>query len=86
MSQSTSKIFDAVIVGSGPGGGTVARELSRQGKKVLVLERGKDPKIKGTLFQTLPLFEQFKTTGKVTIQTQSVAGGATFSFCAVAMV
>ncbi|MGD9216167.1 MAG: FAD-dependent oxidoreductase, partial [Desulfobacteraceae bacterium] len=85
MNKSTIKTFDAVIIGSGPGGGTVARELSRQGKKVLLLERGKDPKIKGTLFQTLPLFQQFKTTGKATIQTQSVAGGTTFSFCAVAL-
>ena len=85
MNESTNKTFDAVIVGSGPGGGTVARELSRQGKKVLVLERGKDPKIKGTLLQTLPLFQPHKTTGKITIQTQSVAGGATFSFLAVAL-
>lgn len=32
--------FDAIVVGSGPGGATVARELSRRNKRVLVLERG----------------------------------------------
>ncbi len=32
--------FDAIVVGSGPGGATVARELSRRGWKVLILERG----------------------------------------------
>jgi choline dehydrogenase-like flavoprotein len=85
MDKSTAKTFDAIIVGSGPGGGTVARELSRKGKKVLLLERGKDPQIKGTLFQTLPLFQQFKKTGNATIMTQSVAGGTTFSFLGVAL-
>lgn len=34
--------FDAVIVGSGPGGGIVARELTRAGQRVLLLERGRD--------------------------------------------
>ncbi|MBW2707590.1 MAG: GMC family oxidoreductase, partial [Deltaproteobacteria bacterium] len=33
---------DVIIVGSGPGGATVARELSKNGKKVLILERGYD--------------------------------------------
>lgn len=32
--------FDAIVVGSGPGGATVARELSLKGKRVLLLERG----------------------------------------------
>ena len=32
---------DVVIAGSGPGGATVARELSRKGKKVIVCEAGK---------------------------------------------
>jgi choline dehydrogenase-like flavoprotein len=34
--------FDAVVVGSGPGGATVARDLARQGRRVLILERGRD--------------------------------------------
>ena len=32
--------YDAIIVGSGPGGGMVAKDLTQYGKKVLVLERG----------------------------------------------
>ncbi|MBR9990684.1 MAG: FAD-dependent oxidoreductase, partial [Gemmatimonadetes bacterium] len=34
--------YDAVVVGSGPGGAGVARELSRAGRRVLILERGRD--------------------------------------------
>jgi choline dehydrogenase-like flavoprotein len=34
--------YDCVIVGSGPGGATVARELARSGRRVAILERGRD--------------------------------------------
>jgi choline dehydrogenase-like flavoprotein len=33
---------DVAIVGSGPGGATLARELARAGRRVIVLERGRD--------------------------------------------
>jgi choline dehydrogenase-like flavoprotein len=33
---------EIIVVGTGPGGATVARELSKYGKKVLLLERGYD--------------------------------------------
>ena len=36
------KEWDAIIIGSGAGGATVARELSKAGKKVLLLEKGKN--------------------------------------------
>ena len=32
--------FDAIVVGTGPGGATVALELARAGRNVLILERG----------------------------------------------
>ena len=32
--------YDVIIVGSGPGGGTLALELARTGKRILILERG----------------------------------------------
>ncbi|OGN93545.1 MAG: glucose-methanol-choline oxidoreductase [Chloroflexi bacterium RBG_13_50_21] len=45
--------FDTVVIGSGPGGATVAAELSRQGKKVLILEWGSGAAVKGTMLQTI---------------------------------
>jgi choline dehydrogenase-like flavoprotein len=43
--------FDAIIIGSGPGGATVANELNKSGKKVLVLERGHGRPLNGSLLQ-----------------------------------
>jgi choline dehydrogenase-like flavoprotein len=43
--------FDAVIVGSGPGGAAVARELAMRGRRVLVLEQGSAAPLRGTLAQ-----------------------------------
>ena len=36
--------FDAIVIGSGISGGWAAKELSEQGLKTLVLERGRDVK------------------------------------------
>ena len=38
--MSSGDHYDAVIVGSGPGGGTMAWRLAKTGKRVLLLERG----------------------------------------------
>lgn len=45
--------FDAIVVGSGPGGAAVARGLSRQGKKTLILEWGDNDPVKGSFLQTV---------------------------------
>jgi len=42
---------DAIVVGTGPGGATVARELARRNQSVLMLEWGGAQPIKGTLPQ-----------------------------------
>lgn len=38
----SSTHYDTIVVGAGPGGAGVARELSRAGQRVLILERGRD--------------------------------------------
>ena len=53
--DSTYQQFDAIIVGSGPGGATVSRELTRRNKRVLILEWGGNAPIKGTVLQTIAM-------------------------------
>lgn len=48
--MSNSK-YDYIVVGSGPGGATVAKELTEQKKKVLILEWGSNAPINGSLVQ-----------------------------------
>ena len=45
--------FDAIVVGTGPAGGTVARDLSRKGQKVLILEWGSNEPATGSLLKFL---------------------------------
>ena len=40
--------YDAIIAGTGPGGATVAKELSRRNKKVLMIEWGDYKPLTGT--------------------------------------
>ncbi|MFO7170526.1 MAG: GMC family oxidoreductase N-terminal domain-containing protein [Chloroflexota bacterium] len=42
MRPDTTLSAEVIVVGSGPGGATVARELARGGRRVLLLERGQD--------------------------------------------
>ena len=49
--QQAPSTFDAIVVGSGPGGATVTRELARAGKNVLLLEWGGRPEIRGSFIQ-----------------------------------
>ena len=38
--MSRSEHYDVIIIGSGPGGGTMAWRLAKTGKRILLLERG----------------------------------------------
>jgi choline dehydrogenase-like flavoprotein len=55
MNRSKPEEFDVIIVGSGPGGGSVAHELSRRGWKTLILEKGWGKPIKGTATQLISM-------------------------------
>ena len=38
----TADHYDVIIIGTGAGGGTLARHLAPSGKRILLLERGRD--------------------------------------------
>lgn len=81
--------FDAIVVGSGPGGATVARELSLQGKKVLILEWGDNDPVKGSVTQMVPRALLPGKSMLLTGQALSIArgittGGSSLYYCATA--
>ena len=49
--KSVNPKFDVIVVGSGPGGASVARELAKQQQRVLIIEQGRATPLKGTLGQ-----------------------------------
>ncbi|MCX7678519.1 MAG: GMC family oxidoreductase [Spirochaetes bacterium] len=51
MDSVQNQRFDVIVIGTGPGGATTARELTNRGKKVLMLEWGPGGPIKGSLWQ-----------------------------------
>lgn len=71
---------DVVIAGSGPGGATVARELSRKGKKVIVCEAGKYHKWFGYTLSTVNMLDRkgmtFSREGNWIVSGRTAGGGS----------
>jgi choline dehydrogenase-like flavoprotein len=90
MSDALTIKTDTIVVGSGPGGATVARDLARRGKKVLLLERGIDHRSRsyyGTYFGALLYSDRgsllFSEEG-LNIVRPLMVGGATSMYCGCA--
>jgi hypothetical protein len=52
--------YDAIVIGSGTSGATIARELARQKKKVLILERGGREPLQETLRGIVAIADQVR--------------------------
>jgi len=74
--------FDAVVVGSGAGGATVARELSRRGKSVLLLERGGNAPLKDSIMGTVSILNAVSVGDKLTTGRALTTGGTTAVYLA----
>jgi choline dehydrogenase-like flavoprotein len=63
--------YDVIVVGTGPGGATTAKELTARGKKVLILEWGPKPTLKGSFWQ----YVRFQAMpGKSLLLTEELVG------------
>jgi choline dehydrogenase-like flavoprotein len=83
------QIYDVIIVGTGPGGATVARELAKNNKKVLMLERGNRTPINGTIPQAvqntgIPFKNVLITYDMLAMVRSTTAGGSTIYYYATA--
>lgn len=76
--------YDAIIVGSGTCGATLARELAKQQKKVLILEKGATVPLKETLPGIAPLLNEVKVTEKLKDMRAITTGGTTAFYFGVA--
>ena len=81
--------IDVIVVGSGPGGATVAREMSLRGKSVLILEWGDNDPVKGTVTQMAPRAlvpgKSMLLTGQALGMVRGITtGGSSMYYCATA--
>lgn len=80
---SSDDVFDCIIVGSGTAGATLARELSRDGRKVLLLERGKYQPLKETVWSLASMFNEVKVADKLKDARVFAAGGSSAMYLAM---
>jgi hypothetical protein len=76
--------FDAIVVGSGAGGATVARELAKQQRKVLILERGAQSVLKESFLGLASIADEVPVGDGVKAMRGLTAGGSTGLYFAVA--
>lgn len=89
MRTETRKLqADVVVVGSGPGGATVAREMAKQGKNVVILERGRNPKWTGNALTAFFIIDKrsllFPGKG-VRVGRALTTGGSSAIYCGTAV-
>ncbi len=74
--------YDVVVVGSGPGGATVARELSRAGKKTAILECGKTDQKLGSYLTAFRVLDMTPSKEGLPMLRASTTGGASVFYSA----
>ncbi len=78
-----TQTYDFIVIGSGPGGATLARELARAGKRILLLEKGRYHRFVGTYPGALAMLDRggfFKSREGLTMLKATTVGGATMLY------
>jgi len=78
----TDSIYaDTIVVGTGPGGATVARELSRNGQDILLLEKGRDHQWPvGTPLAYATMYDIRRSREGVLVRRGITTGGSTMLY------
>ena len=90
MAEIIKEKYDAIVVGTGPGGGTVARDLTvKSNKKVLMIEWGSNAPVTGTNLQgfgyiAVPGKSIYFTDGFLALVRAITVGGSSIVFYATA--
>ncbi|MBN1472001.1 MAG: GMC family oxidoreductase [Syntrophaceae bacterium] len=72
---------NTIIVGSGPGGATIARELARSGDDVIILEKGKDHQWPvGTIAAYATMYDIKKSKDGIIVRRGITTGGSTMLY------
>ncbi len=72
---------ETVVVGTGPGGATIARELARAGEDVLVLEKGRDHQFPvGSILAYATMYDIRRSREGVLVRRGITTGGSTMLY------
>ena len=74
------KYYDMIVVGTGPGGATVAREMSKRGKKILMLEQGPHRVPDDSIRSTMKDEQTFLTPQMCAVTRAMCTGGTTLYY------
>ncbi|WP_116812441.1 FAD-dependent oxidoreductase [Steroidobacter cummioxidans] len=73
----TDREYDVIVVGSGTCGATLARELARRHKKVLILEQGQDHTLRETFSSMAAVTKEYSVGKDLKAATAVTVGGST---------
>jgi hypothetical protein len=79
----TAPGYDVILVGSGTCGATIARELARGGKRVLILEQGANIPLKESLAAFAAIVRQYSLGSRLRAATAVTVGGSTSLYLGV---